>query len=314
MTARHVISLSDLSDEDLHSVMVRGARFAGRSGADGAPLAGTVTGILFRRTSTRTRTAFSAGAQRLGGGIVTFRPEELQLATGETAEDTGAVFARMLDIMVARTADDQAEMRAWAALGGMSVVNAMSAQEHPTQGLTDLTTLHRRFGRIEGLRVLYVGEGNNTAAALALGLTRFRDVHLHLATPPGYGLSAEIGTRAAKQAAANGSTLTESQSLEDVPERMDVVYTTRWQTTGTSKADPDWRRLFEPFQVTGDLWRASPDALFMHDLPAHRGDEVTAEVLDGPRSIAFEQAENKMWSAMAVLEWCANGVVERRGA
>ncbi|WP_131741867.1 ornithine carbamoyltransferase [Actinomadura roseirufa] len=314
MTERHVISLTDLTDEDVHSVVVRGARFAEGRGADGAPLAGTVTGILFRRTSTRTRTAFSAGAQRLGGGVVVFRPEELQLATGETAADTGAVLAGMLDVLVARTADDEAEMREWAALGGMSVVNAMSEQEHPTQGLADLTTLYRRFGAVEGLRVLYVGEGNNTAAALALGLTRFRDVHLHLATPPGYGLAAATATRAAKQAASCGSTFTEGQSLRDVPEGVDVIYTTRWQTTGTTKDDPDWRRSFEPFQVTAGLWRASPDALFMHDLPAHRGDEVTADVLDGDRSIAFEQAENKMWSAMAVLEWCVRGVVERRGA
>ncbi|HEU5023998.1 MAG TPA: ornithine carbamoyltransferase [Spirillospora sp.] len=332
MTARHVISLSDLTDEDLHSIVVRGARFAGRPGAAGgsgasggsgaagrpgaaeAPLAGTVTGILFRRTSTRTRTAFSVGAQRLGGGITVIRPEELQLATGETAEDTGAVLSRMLDVLVARTADDEAEMRRWASLGGMSVVNAMSAQEHPTQALADLATLYRRFGGIEGLRVLYVGEGNNTAAALALGLSRFRDVHLHLATPPGYGLAADIATRAAKQAAAHGSTLTEGRDPADVPGGADVVYTTRWQTTGTTKADPDWRRAFEPFRVTAGLWKANPGALFMHDLPAHRGEEVTAEVLDGPRSIAFEQAENKMWSAMAVLEWCVHGTAEARGA
>lgn len=310
MTARHLISVCDLPDEDLSSVIARGARYAAGGGRDAAPLAQTVTGIYFRKTSTRTRTAFSVGAQRLGGGIVTFGPDDLQLATGETAADTGAVFARMLDILVTRTAGDEAQLREWAAHGGMSLVNAMSSAEHPTQALADLTTCLRRFGRIEGLRVLYVGEGNNTAAALALSLTRFRDVRLHLATPPGYGLAADIAAVAARQATRYGATFTQGHDLAEVPERMDVIYTTRWQTTGTTKPDPEWRRVFEPFRVTSGLWRSSPGAVFMHDLPAHRGEEVTAEVLDGPRSIAFEQAENKMWSAMAVLEWCARGVIE----
>jgi ornithine carbamoyltransferase len=314
VTARHLISLSDLSDTDLHSIVARGASFGDRPGAVGAPLAGTVTGIFFRWTSTRTRTAFSAGAQRLGGGIVALHPDDLQLATGETVGDTAAVLGRMLDILVARTAAEQTELRDMAAAGGMSVVNAMSAEEHPTQALADLTTCVRRFGRIRGLRVLYVGEGNSTAAALALGFTRFPDVHLHLAVPPGYGLPADIAARAAKQAAAHGSVLTVGADLTDVPEEVDVVYTARWQTTGSTKPDPDWRRVFAPFQVTRALWRSSPDAVFMHDLPAHRGDEVSADVLDGPMSLAFEQAGNKMWSAMAVLEWCARGAVEPRGA
>lgn len=100
--------------------------------------------------------------------------------------------------------------------------------------------------------------------------------------------------------------------MEPAPGGFDVVYTTRWQTTGTSKPDPDWRRAFQPFQVTRELWRSSPDAVFMHDLPAHRGEEVTADVLDGPMSIAFQQAENKMHSAMAVLEWCHNAPMEDR--
>src|ERR1044072_9285352 len=126
-----------------------------------------IAGVYFRKTSTRTRSAFSAGALRLGAQIVTYGPDDLQLNTGETTEDTGRVFAGMLDLLVARTAGDDAEFRGWAAQSRMPVVNAMSAEEHPTQGLTDLTTLLGHFGRVAGLRLLYVGEGNNTAAALA---------------------------------------------------------------------------------------------------------------------------------------------------
>ncbi|WP_405858815.1 ornithine carbamoyltransferase [Streptomyces sp. NBC_00090] len=308
MAVRHLVSLDDLTDEDLRAIVARGAEFSSGRSAPAGALDGLVAGIYFRRTSTRTRTAFSSGALRLGAGIVTFAGGDLQTNTGETSEDTGRVFSRMLDVLVARTADDPAELRSWADQSRMSVVNAMTADEHPTQGLTDLTTLLCHFGRIEGLRVLYVGEGNNTAAALALGLSRFRDAELELRTPPGYGLRADIAARAAASATAHGSTVVERHDMADLPLDADVIYTSRWQTTGTSKPDADWRERFTPFQVTGALWEDSPKAVFLHDLPAHRGEEVTAEVLDGDRSIALDQAENKMHSAMAVLEWCRGGV------
>lgn len=309
MAVRHLISLEDLTDAELWSVVARGADFAsGRAGAV-RPLDGAVAGVYFRKTSTRTRTAFSAGALRLGGQIVSYGPDDLQLNTGETTQDTGEVFSRMLDVLVARTAGETAELRAWAGQDRMSVVNAMSADEHPTQGLTDLTTLLRQFGRIDGLRVLYIGEGNNTAAALALGLMRFERVELELRTPPGFGITEDIRAKALARAAKSGSRLVERHDMDELPVDVDAVYTSRWQTTGTSKPDPNWRELFAPFQITAALWEDSPKAVFLHDLPAHRGEEVTAEVLDGPASIAFDQAANKMYSAMAVLEWCRKGTV-----
>jgi len=209
---------------------------------------------------------------------------------------------------VARTAGDEAELRDWATQDRMAVVNAMTCQEHPTQALADLTTLRLVFGRIAGLRLLYVGEGNNTAAALALALSRYEGVRLELRTPAGYGLTDAVRAVAAAQAECSGASVTEHHHVSDLPPDLDVVYTTRWQTTGTSKDRADWREVFEPFRVTESLWRHSPNAIFMHDLPAHRGEEVTAEVLDGPRSVAFDQAENKMYSAMAVLEWCGGRI------
>ncbi|MEU7133053.1 ornithine carbamoyltransferase [Streptomyces sp. NPDC046261] len=310
MAVRHLISLDDLTDADLRSIVTRGAGFSSGRPAPERTLEGTVAGIYFRKTSTRTRTAFSSGALRLGAQIIAYNGGDLQTNTGESSQDTGRVFSRMLDTLVARTAGDPQELRAWAAAQDrMSVVNAMSADEHPTQALTDLTTLLRHFGRIEGLRVLYIGEGNNTAAALALGLTRFPGTELELRTPEGYGLAEDVRARALSLAAAHGSVISERHDMRDLPAGVDAVYTSRWQTTGTSKPDPDWRRVFAPFQVTEALWEASPGAVFLHDLPAHRGEEVTAGVLDGPRSIAFEQAGNKMYSAMAVLEWCRVGIV-----
>ncbi|GAA2932229.1 ornithine carbamoyltransferase [Streptomyces mexicanus] len=299
---RHLISIDDLTDAELHRVVERGAEFSAGLAGPVRPLAGLVAGVYFAKTSTRTRTAFSSGALRLGASLIAYGPGDLQLNTGETTEDTGRVLSGMLDVLVARTAGPEAELRGWASQHRMAVVNAMSAEEHPTQALTDLTTLLRHFGRVEGLRLLYVGEGNNTAAALALALTRYPGVDLELRTPPGYGLTASVLERARAHAARSGARITERHDMAGLDGGHDAIYTTRWQTTGTSKPDPDWREIFAPFQVTSALWRTSPRAVFLHDLPAHRGEEVTAEVLDGPMSIAFAQATNKMHSAMAVLE------------
>lgn len=301
---RSLVSTDDLSDADLRAIVDRGTAYSAGDVSPELPLRGDVIGVYFRRTSTRTRTAFSAGALRLGAQIVAFGPDDLQLNTGESMADTGRVFGTMLDAIVARTAAPQEELVAWAGTGELAVVNAMSAEEHPTQALTDLTTMRRRFGALEGLRVCYLGEGNNTAAALALALSRFSGVTLELWTPPGYGLAADIHARAARHAARCGATVIERHDLATPPQDADVIYTTRWQTTGTAKADPDWHDVFAPFQVTRKLWVDSPAAVFMHDLPAHRGEEVEAEVLDGPMSRALDQAANKMHSAMAVLEWC----------
>lgn len=182
--ARHLISIGDLSDDDLYAIVERAAAFSTGTVGRTRPLEDDVVGVYFSKTSTRTRTAFSAGALRLGARIIAYGPGDLQLNTGETSEDTGRVMSRMLDVLVARTAGDPAEMRAWANQDRMAVINAMSADEHPTQALTDLTTLLRHFGRINGLRVLYVGEGNNTASALALALTRYSGTELELRTPP----------------------------------------------------------------------------------------------------------------------------------
>lgn len=311
---RHLLSIDDLTDADLDFIVRRGAAFAARRHvtADGAalPLAGDVLGVYFRLTSTRTRTAFWAAALRLGAQVIAFGPDDLQTNTGETVEDTGMVLSHMLDSIVARTGGDVAELRGWAAQSRMSVVNAMSGGEHPTQALADLTTMLHHFGDLSGLRVLYIGEGNNTAAALALAMSRVSGAELDLRTPPGYGLPADVKSRALVHAARKGMNLVESHHMMDLPTAVDVIYSTRWQTTGTKKQDANWRQMFAPFQVTKALWEENPKAVFMHDLPAHRGREVTAEVIDGPLSIVFDQAENKMHSAMAVLEWCRHSATD----
>jgi ornithine carbamoyltransferase len=300
---RHLISLNDLSDEALFQIIDRGLAYANGSIKDPKTLQGLVVGIYFRKTSTRTRTSFSTAALRLGAGIISYNQHDLQENTGESIEDTAKVLSMMLDGFVARTAGPQAEMEIFAAQKNMGVVNAMSEDEHPTQALADLTTMLQHFGDLSGLRILYMGEGNNTATALALALTRFQGTHTIFCTPPEYGIPRQTLLRAQKYAATHNSFISEQHTVDNLPGEVDIIYTTRWQTTGTSKHTSDWREVFAPFKVSQELLDKYPNAIFMHDLPAHREEEVSASVLDGPRSIAFKQAGNKLNSACAVLEW-----------
>jgi ornithine carbamoyltransferase/carbamoyltransferase len=260
-------------------------------------------GVLFTKTSTRTRTAFTVGAIRLGGTPIAYGPHDLQLNTGESVHDTGRVLGSMLDLLAARTASPVEEMKDLSRYGRIPVVNAMSAQEHPTQGLCDLATLLLAHDDLKGIRVLYVGEGNNTAVALVHALATVPGAHLWCATPRGYEVPESELKVAAVRAAATGAVIEQVDDPALAPPDIDIVYTTRWQTTGTSKPDPNWRETFRPFHVDDVLMRRFPQASFLHDLPAHRGDEVSGSVLDGPRSLAWTQAAMKLPSAMAVLEW-----------
>ena len=301
---RHLLSLADLSAADIEGLVRRSCAYARDAVPLNGPLTGRIVGTYFRTTSTRTRTAFSVGALRLGAQVVAYGPHDLQENTGESPADTGRVLGQMLDGLVARTCGAAAELRTMAGWQTMSVINAMTEDEHPTQAITDLSTMLAVLGRLHGLRVLYVGEGNNTASALALALPRFPGSETYLFTPPGYGVRDDKMTLARAYATRHGTLVEERHDMSALPDDVDVVYTSRWQTTGTTKADPAWRQIFSPFRVDAKLMARYPAAIFMHDLPAHRGEEVEAEVLDGGRSVAFQQAAHKLHGAMAVLEWC----------
>lgn len=305
---RHFLSLRDIDDEVLHHLVDQSCRYAAAPGpVPGQPLAGRIVATYFRKTSTRTRTAFSVAATHLGATVLALGPDDLQENTGESRSDTGQVLGAMVDALVIRTAGPDAELRDYTAQQRIPVINAMSAEEHPTQAIADLATMRHHLGTLDGARVLYVGEGNNTAAALALGLSRYKRTELYLRTPPGYGLAPDVVATAAHAARSTGSVVEERHVMTDLPKAVDIVYTTRWQTTGTTKPTADWRTVFAPFSVTSALMDDHPGACFLHDLPAHRGEEVAAEVLDGRRSLAFVQAGFKLHSAKAVLEWCVAG-------
>ncbi|MFC7247010.1 ornithine carbamoyltransferase [Catellatospora aurea] len=301
---RSLLSVRQLTAAQLDALVERSVGIAAAP-ADVAPvLEGLVVATLFERTSTRTRTAFSVGALRLGAKLLTYDAAGLQLQTGETIEDTLRVLGLMLDGVVIRSTRTLAELDGLLDRGAPPIVNAMAREEHPTQAVCDLATMRAHLGALGGISVLYVGEGNNSASALAYALARVPGALLSLYVPPGYGLPEEQLALAVADATAHGAQVRQVERADELPEHVDVVYTTRWQTTGTSKPDPAWRETFRPYHVDEAFLGRWPAARFLHDLPAHRGEEVTGAVLDGPASLAWQQARMKLCSAMAVLETC----------
>ena len=300
---RNFLSLTDLTSAELDDVVRNAVRY-GAPGPFEKVLADRAVGILFLKTSTRTRTSFWAGATRLGARVITYGPGDLQLNTGETLEDTARVLGEYLDALVVRTNGDIADLRRLGAVGRPAIVNALTENEHPTQAVADLAMLAEEFGELGGRHLLYAGEGNSTAAALALAAALTPGFRLTLVCPAGYGLPKSL-LDAAAELSGGRHQVDQHESFDDVTGRVDAVYTSRWQTMGVDKADPDWLTAFRGYRVDAALFDRfrGPDTIFLHDLPAVRGDEVDGAVLDGPDSRVWRQAHHKMTAAMAVLDW-----------
>lgn len=301
---RNLISLADLTATELNGIVKR-AVFFGRKGVDERTLTGRQVGVYFRKSSTRTRTSFWSGATRLGADVITFGPDELQLTTGETLEDTARVLGQYLDALVIRTNGEVSEMRRLGSSPTLAVVNALSHDEHPTQAIADLTTLTEEFGSLDGLHLLAVGEGNSSSSALALAAALTPGLRLTLLCPAGYEVPKDTLDLAASLGRGNAQ-VTQVTDADAVIGPVDAVYTSRWQTMGVQREDPNWLSAFEGFGIDEPFMQrfSGPRTIFMHDLPAVRGQDVTDEVLDGARSRAWRQAHHKMTAAMAVLEWC----------
>jgi ornithine carbamoyltransferase len=308
MPVRHLLSISDLDGATVHALVENAVSIAEGRWRDRRPLADRVVGIYFRKTSTRTRTSFTVGAMKLGAQVIAYGPNDLQIATGETVPDTARVLANYLDALVIRTNEPVAEMRQLADQDRMAIVNAMTDNEHPTQSLADLATLREQFGRLSGLHLLYMGEGNNSASAISLAVARVPGLRLTLVTPEGYGLGPGFLAEVHATAAQHGAEVEHHHDIHHLPREVDAVYTTRWLTMGVQREDAGWVEKFRPYTVTpqvmAEVSKRDGSTVFLHDLPAMRGYEVLDEVLDGPQSIAFRQAHHKMTSAMAVLDWC----------
>jgi ornithine carbamoyltransferase len=313
MNNKSFLTVDGLGPEALKYLINRALILDNLKGKQPGFLDGKFVGVYFRRSSTRTRTAFTLGAVRLGAQVIQYGPNDLQLVTGETAQDTGRVLAQYLDLLVVRTNQALSEMKEFASQGHMSVINAMSENEHPTQAIADLVTIYEVVGRLDPVHVLYIGDGNNTAAALALAISQLPGMRLTVVSPKGYGLSNETLLACSCSAKRYGGAVEQHHRIDNLPKNVDVVYTTRWLTMGDPRPDTSWLDEFAPFRITPAVMARvskSEETIFMHDLPAVRGSEVVDEVLDGPQSVAFRQAHHKQSSAMAILEWCGACQVE----
>jgi ornithine carbamoyltransferase len=261
------------------------------------PLRGKTLGMLFRKPSTRTRLSFEVGMHQLGGCAIFLSSQDLQLGREETIEDTGKIFSRYVDAIMIRTFD-QEEVVKMAQSSSIPVINGLTDLLHPCQALSDYYTLWKRKIDLETIKFVYVGDGNNVCNSLLLGAAQL-GVDIVVSNPEGYDPNQKIMEITKK--IGNGKIVIQRDPLKAVQEA-DIVYTDVWTSMGKEPEKKMRKRIFQPYQVNENLLkRAKKDALVMHCLPAHRGEEITSEVMDGSQSIIFEQAENRLHLQKAVL-------------
>ncbi|MFN8103173.1 MAG: ornithine carbamoyltransferase [Acidimicrobiia bacterium] len=302
---RHFLRDDDLSVEEQRSVLVAAERLARDPRAGAGLLAGTAIGLYFEKHSLRTRTSSEVAAARIGAQPVQLRREELQLARGETPEDSARVLAGYLGLLLGRVYE-HATLAALAAPGVLPIVNGLSELFHPLQVLADLLTLRMEWGDDVAERTLaYVGDGNNVASSLLLG-GAMAGLRVVVASPPGYAPDAGVVAEAMAIAATTGGDVAVTEDPAEAADGADVVYTDVWTSMGMEGQESARRDAFAGFGVdAGLVARARRAAVVLHCLPAHRGEEITADVLDGPRSRVFLQAHNRLPATAALFLFLA---------
>jgi len=313
VTVRSLLGILDLAPDEVVALLDDAARLrAARPAlvAGGPPdttLRGRTVALLFEKPSTRTRVSFEVAVAELGGTPLPLSGAELQLGRGETVEDTGRVLGRYVQGLVVRTFG-QGRLRALAEHGGVPVVNALTDAEHPCQALADLLTVRDEFGSFEGRTLTYVGDGNNVAHSLLLAAASV-GLGVRVAHPAGYAPDPAVVADARDRAAAHGSEVTVSDDPLAAARGADALYTDVWTSMGQEEESVRRLRDFAGFQLDARLLAAAADgAVVLHCLPAHRGEEISAEVLDGPASRVLNQAENRLHVQKAVLAALVGGV------
>jgi ornithine carbamoyltransferase len=302
MAKRDLLSLKDLTTQEVLDLISQGRTFKAQPALSRIPLRGKTLGLLFEKASTRTRVSFEVAMDQLGGHSIFLSMEDLQLQRGETIADTARVLSRYLDGLVVRTFG-QDTLAQWARAASIPVINGLTDLHHPCQALGDLLTLQVQFGTLEGLKLAYVGDGNNVAHSLIEGVARV-GMNISLACPKGYGPDPAIVKAAQQEARRTGGSVELVKDPQKAASGADVLYTDVWVSMGKEREAKKRQKLLKPYQVNAKLLAlAKPHAVVMHCLPAHRGQEITAEVMDGARSIVWEQAENRLHIQKAILEW-----------
>lgn len=299
MRGRDLLSIAELGPEELHTIL-NTALSLKRDGGGARLLAGKTLALVFEKPSLRTRVSFDVAMQELGGHAIYLGQSEVGLGQREPVADVARVLSRYVDVIAARVYEHET-LLSLARHASVPVINALSDEEHPCQALADLLTILERFGGLRGLRVAFVGDGFNVAVSLACAAA-LSGVTFAIASPDGYALADGVARHVAAVAAENGGRLELCASPADAVRDADVVYTDVWTSMGQEDSYALRREAFHGFTVTAELMSlAKPEAIFMHDLPAHRGDEVLDEVIEGPQSVVFDQAENRLHAQKAVL-------------
>lgn len=302
MMAKHLLSMQDLSPGEIEAILDMAAELKEklRKGESHELLHGKTLGMIFAKPSTRTRVSFEAALTQLGGHAIYLGMGDLQLGRGETIADTSRTLSRYVDAIMARLFghEDIVEL---ARNSSVPVINGLTNLHHPCQTLGDLLTIREHKGKLKGLKVAWVGDGNNVCNSLLLGCTLV-GMDISAACPRGYEPPADIVKQARANAKKSGAKVELTTDPKKAVGGADVVYTDVWISMGQEKEAKKRMRAFKGYQVNAQLLKgAKPDSIVMHCLPAHRGQEITDEVIDGPRSVVWDQAENRLHAQKALL-------------
>ncbi|BAU64082.1 ornithine carbamoyltransferase [Stanieria sp. NIES-3757] len=296
LQGRDLLGIADLSSEEIKNLLELAQQL--KSGKL-APKCQKILGLLFYKASTRTRVSFTVAMYQLGGQVIDLNPSVTQVGRGEPIEDTARVLDRYLDILAIRTFAQQ-DLKIFAQYAQIPIINALSDLEHPCQILADLLTIQERFGVIEGLTLSYVGDGNNVAHSLLIG-GALMGMNVHIATPANHQPDSQI-LQQAQQLAQNGAKIFVTQDPIAAVTGTQVIYTDVWASMGQEDLADQRIPLFRPYQVNQELLNhADSEAIVLHCLPAHRGEEITEEVIEGKQSKVWDQAENRMHAQKALL-------------
>ena len=298
MKGKDFLWLADLDSEEIRQ-MVKKARSM-KKGVTPKVMDGQVAALLFEKPSLRTRVSFEVGVKQMGGSCIYLSQSDVGLGTREPAEDVARVLDRLVDVIVARVFSHRS-LEILAEYSAVPVVNALSDLAHPCQAIGDLLSMNEHKGDLEGMNVAYVGDGNNIASSLAIACSSV-GANFIIASPQDYQVP-EIAWNIARQRSAENETrLDWTESPQAAVDGADVVYTDVWISMGDEEEADVRREIFSTYRVDGDLMsQADSEAVFMHDMPAHRGEEVSDDMLDHPRSIVFHQAENRLHAQKAIL-------------
>jgi ornithine carbamoyltransferase len=296
VTARHFLDLDQVETRDLRAILDRAAAFKG--GDPAKPMAHRTLAMIFEKPSTRTRVSFEVAANQLGGRALVLSSRDMQIGRGETVADTARVLSRYVDAIMIRT-DRHEKLTELAEHATVPVVNGLTDQSHPCQIVADVMTVEERLGPVRGRTLAWVGDGNNVLTSLVHAAARL-DFALNIASPPELSPPPALLEWARERQAQVRLTEDPREAVRGA----DAVFADTWASMGQQDVERR-RRLLEPYRVDAPLFDlAAPHAIFLHCLPAHRGEEVTDEVIDGPRSAVFDEAENRLHAQKAILEWC----------